>query len=378
MKKQLLGILMCLAMMLALFPAVAMAATPGDGTTSETACTTAAELAAAFNVEKTDSAEVDSNGNVKILKNFGYSGEQIMHTIYTAGNITIDLNGTFIVSGDTTEPILNVKSGKLTLVGSGTLRGAAKIVITGNVSIAGSGEVTLHSGTDYYGKRPCVPVTGNVTVTGKPTVHLYGSKALGGTLTAEGFTIKGDNDPLDPGITGDPTDVVTSNYSNYSRLTITPLDPDIATVTTAKNEAESTNYPNPTKVSDYADEAALASYVKGLAETAIDDSSISVNINKVSYTPQVDGTKETPNGTNGSYKFTVTVSKGVQTATTTEKSISIPAKPYKATEVTADNGKTPASPNTGDNSSLWIYLLIAAVSLGGTGTVLFRKNIQEK
>ena len=67
MKKQLLGILMCLAMMLALFPAVAMAATPGDGTTSETACTTAAELAAAFNVEKTDSAEVDSNGNVKIL-----------------------------------------------------------------------------------------------------------------------------------------------------------------------------------------------------------------------------------------------------------------------------------------------------------------------
>lgn len=357
--------------MLALFPTVAMAATPGDGTTAETACTTAAELAAAFNVEKTDSAEVDSNGNVKILKDFGYGGEQIRNTIYTAGNITIDLNDKFIVTGSLAEPMFNVKSGNLTLVGSGTLRGAAKIVITGNVSIAGSGEVTLHSGTDSDGKRPCVPVTGNVTVTGNPTVHLYGSKALGGTLTAEGFTIKGgDNE--------DPTDVVTSNYSNYSCLTITPPDPDIATVTTAKNKAESANYPNPTKASDYADEAALASYVKGLAETAVNDSSVTVKVNKVNYTPQVDGTKDIPKGTNGSYKFTVTVSKGVQTATTTEKTISIPAKPYKAVEVIADNGKTPASPNTGDNSSLWIYLLIAVVSLGGTGTVLFRKNIQEK
>lgn len=55
MKKRLLSIALCICMVLSLLPTVALA-TAGDGTTSGTACTTAAQLAAALNAKQAESA----------------------------------------------------------------------------------------------------------------------------------------------------------------------------------------------------------------------------------------------------------------------------------------------------------------------------------
>ena len=109
----------------------------------------------------------------------------------------------------------------------------------------------------------------------------------------------------------------------------TIIDPDIATVNTAKGKAENAVYANPTNANDYKDETSINSYIKGLAEIAVNDSSVTVMVNKVNYVAPVNGTVENKNGTNGSYECTITVSKGKQTQTTTTKTVVIPAKVFE-------------------------------------------------
>ncbi|HEX3076662.1 MAG TPA: hypothetical protein VHQ24_07360, partial [Lachnospiraceae bacterium] len=104
-------------------------------------------------------------------------------------------------------------------------------------------------------------------------------------------------------------------------------DPDIATVEAAKTAVTNAGYSNMNQV-DVTDEATIKSELKTIAEAAVGDGSVTVEVNKVSYTPAVVGTSADPDGTDGSYAFTITVTKGTQSQTTIQKTITITATAY--------------------------------------------------
>ncbi len=109
-------------------------------------------------------------------------------------------------------------------------------------------------------------------------------------------------------------------------LTVNP-DPDIAIVELAKTAAEIAAYPAVNQAICGTEEA-VRDYVKSIAETAVNNASVAAAINKVSYNAPTAGDADNPSGTNGSYEFTVTVSKGAQSRITGQKSISIIAAPF--------------------------------------------------
>ena len=104
-------------------------------------------------------------------------------------------------------------------------------------------------------------------------------------------------------------------------------DPDIAIINAAKTAAQNASYGNMTQA-DATNEDAIKAALKSSAETALGNSDISATINRVSYTAPTAGTSANPSGTDGSYVFTVTVSKGSQSETTEQKTVTIKATPY--------------------------------------------------
>lgn len=116
---------------------------------------------------------------------------------------------------------------------------------------------------------------------------------------------------------------------------------DFTSVNAAKAEIDSAVFLDPTKESDYADEAAIEAYVTKLVSAAMTDSTVSSKIQKVSYVAEVNGTADNVTGSSGSYTFTVLLTKGTQSATTTSRTIVIPAQVYVPVsyEVTSGDGK---------------------------------------
>ncbi|MDD4389263.1 MAG: S-layer homology domain-containing protein [Eubacteriales bacterium] len=104
-------------------------------------------------------------------------------------------------------------------------------------------------------------------------------------------------------------------------------DPDIAIVAVAKTAAQGASYSNMTQAAA-TDENAIETALKNTAVTAVNSSDITITIDKYSYIPPIAGTSANPGGTNGSYTFTVMVSKGTQSETTEQKTITITATPY--------------------------------------------------
>lgn len=104
-------------------------------------------------------------------------------------------------------------------------------------------------------------------------------------------------------------------------------DPDIAIVAGAKTAAQNASYANMTQTAATGEDA-IKTALKNTAVAAVNNSDITITIDKDSYTPPIAGTSANPGGTNGSYTFTVTVSKGSQSETTGQKTITITATPY--------------------------------------------------
>ncbi|WP_324823880.1 GLUG motif-containing protein [Sinanaerobacter sp. ZZT-01] len=123
---------------------------------------------------------------------------------------------------------------------------------------------------------------------------------------------------------------VTAEDGTKKEYTVTvtiAADPDIATVNDAKNAAENASYAEMNQT-DAISEEAIKDALKSTATTAINDNGVTVTINKVNYTEAVAGTSADPVGTNGSYEFTITVSKGSQTQITEKKTITITATAF--------------------------------------------------
>lgn len=115
----------------------------------------------------------------------------------------------------------------------------------------------------------------------------------------------------------------TSSTINYTVI----VDPDIAIVAAAKTAAANESYADMSQTAAI-DEDAIKAALKNTAETVVNNRDITVTINKVGYTAPIAGTSANPSGTNGSYIFIITVSKGSQNEATIQKNIIITATPY--------------------------------------------------
>lgn len=145
--------------------------------------------------------------------------------------------------------------------------------------------------------------------------------------------------PTTAGAAGTATITVTDSASTIATQSITInygeiIDHDIFIVSTAKAAVESTTFANTTQAT-HANEATIKNYVNEIATTAVNSSSVIVTVTNTNYTAPIAGTSSAPAGTNGSYVFTITVSKGNQSQTTTQKSITIEATAYSGVSDTA-------------------------------------------
>ncbi|HIQ70171.1 MAG TPA: S-layer homology domain-containing protein [Candidatus Avoscillospira stercorigallinarum] len=69
------------------------------------------------------------------------------------------------------------------------------------------------------------------------------------------------------------------------------------------------------------------------------------------FTAAVNGTKDDPNGTDGTYVFTVTLSlAGADDVTTDEQTLTVTALPYEAPDLSVDPGLPPVVPESGDDT----------------------------
>ncbi|QJD84712.1 S-layer homology domain-containing protein [Cohnella herbarum] len=124
--------------------------------------------------------------------------------------------------------------------------------------------------------------------------------------------------------------LVRGNVSDSKSLTMTvkeSADPDIAIVSAAKAAAEGASYSGTTQAA-HGDEAAAKSYVENQARAAVNNSTVTVTVTKVSYIAPIAGDGDNLNGTDGSYAFTVTVAKGLQSQTTAQQTIVIAATAF--------------------------------------------------
>lgn len=220
--------------------------------------------------------------------------------------------------------------------------------------------VTMPYGTDVTALTPTIKVSDYATINPISETSMDFTNTVTYTVTAQNDTITQD----------------------WEVTVVVEADPDIAIVEAACDNAENTDYADPTEESDYADESALASYIESIATAAIDDETVTVTVNTVSYTAETDGVA-------GSYIFTITVSKGTQSETTTEKTVVIPAgeedfsdsddtlNPDDTPELddTSDPDDTSDTPDTGDNSNILLLLVLALASLCGLGFTAAKRKI---
>ena len=75
------------------------------------------------------------------------------------------------------------------------------------------------------------------------------------------------------------------------------------------------------------DEAAVKAEVESVI-AVLELDGVATEVEKVSYTEAVAGDAEDPDGTNGSYKFKVNLSKGIMTGVTSELTMTITATPH--------------------------------------------------
>lgn len=208
--------------------------------------------------------------------------------------------------------------------------GAMPSLATGTILTMGYDPVpaittsTLPNGTKDVSYSQTLTATGSTPITwslysgilpagltlNTTTGEISGMPTTEGTST---FTVKAENS----------AGIVTKELS----ITINP-DPDFVAVTAACSKAQNASYSNMTQ-EVATSETVIADALKATAVAAVNDSSVTVTINKVSYDEPTAGTADNPSGTNGSYSFKVHVTKGAWNQDTyPDKTIIITATAY--------------------------------------------------
>jgi len=107
-------------------------------------------------------------------------------------------------------------------------------------------------------------------------------------------------------------------------ITATPLS-DTAIIATVKGLIEAATYTM--TQAEATSEAAVKAEVESVIAT-LELKGVATEVEKVSYTEAVAGDAGDPDGTNGSYKFKVNLSKGIMTGVTSELTMTITATPH--------------------------------------------------
>ncbi|WP_169833407.1 hypothetical protein, partial [Paenibacillus oryzae] len=124
--------------------------------------------------------------------------------------------------------------------------------------------------------------------------------------------------------------LVRGNASDSKSLMMTmneAADPDIAIVLAAKAAVEGASYSSMIQAMATSESVIMAA-LKATAEAAINNNEVTVTVNTVNYAAPIAGNGDNVNGTDGSYVFTVTVSKGLQSQTGVQQTIAITATAF--------------------------------------------------
>ncbi len=187
------------------------------------------------------------------------------------------------------------------------VNGATDVPVNGNISItfeeamdATPGIVSLNEGViDWTGSWSDDKKTYTIPYTGLSFSTSY-------TVKVENFK-------------DISTDTVTANVSNSFTT--------ISAVKAAKAAAENAVY-TPIAQAAATDKTAIQTHIAAIANAAIGNADISVTVNELSYTEAIAGTSANAAGTDGAYAFTITVSNGVESETTVEKTLVVTATAY--------------------------------------------------
>ncbi len=119
----------------------------------------------------------------------------------------------------------------------------------------------------------------------------------------------------------------TSEVSAIIRAYALPGQSTAEILARAKTAAEAAAYDDTTQAAN-PDEGSAKVYVRDIAEDAINDTGVGVAVNTIAYASPIAGTQESPNGTDGSLSFTLTLERNGLEETTAEKTIMIAATKY--------------------------------------------------
>ena len=259
---------------------------------------------------------VDGSDDVIIEGNFG-------EVIVTAPDITVTATNADIVAatidGDRSIIIVSDKSTikTATIVGDN----AKVITLTGAKigDIIANGEGSTISGTGSVGK---VEANGNNTAVTTPGTWV--TAAAGSTGNTAG------DKPVAGGATESvPVIVVGGGGSSGGSGNGSSSIANLASVVTVKGLVAGATYTM--TQADATNEAAVKKAIEDKVATLALDG-VTTTVTKVHYTPAVAGTVGTPAGTNGTYTFTVGLSKGAATDTTATLTMTVTATAFDAAQ----------------------------------------------
>ncbi len=206
-------------------------------------------------------------------------------------------------------------------------------ILSKQLVMSGSDAVVVSFSTYVITANAAINGSYSVTVNGSTLAYARSGDTVAITPTAEsGYDV----DSISVCKTSDTNIAVTVTDGSFTMpdyaVTVSVIfklsaPTDVQLLAAAKTAAQNKGYGNMTQAAAPDGEVIKAS-LKQIAETAVNNSGITVTINKVSYIPPIAGTSANHMGTDGSYTFTITVSKSGQSQTTELKTFIITATPY--------------------------------------------------
>lgn len=139
-----------------------------------------------------------------------------------------------------------------------------------------------------------------------------------------------------------------NDNNDIEMIVVEGEDPNIAIVADAVNKAETAIYADMAQ-SAATDTIAIKAQIKAVAVNAINNDEVVVDIEEIGYIEATEGTSADIYGVNGSYSFKIKISKGIRSAKTTEKTITITATKYTGV---SDEEAVAAAKNALSNGSV--------------------------
>ena len=279
------------------------------------------------------------NGPAEVIKFIS----EMSKANYTAVVTPFDATDQEVVWSSSTPSVtsINQQTGELTAIGSGSTTITAQS--SSNPAVSATKEIRVKNLYDMSvspsNGAMDVAWNGNVVVTFEEVMSpISGTVFLNDTLLGPGLWSNGGKTYTIPyaglsentlytikiqGFLDSQGFMVSLNHRN----SFTTISTDKLAVASAYAAATNATF-GPMVQADATDESVILAYIENNAAIAVNNSDVAVAVNKVSYTEAVAGNSANAVGVNGTYGFTITVSKGAYSQTTTQKTLVITATAY--------------------------------------------------